>query len=64
MYSIHRICQAYQLGKFINLATETSKIPAKRKDLIVLAGDLNVGPEEVPFKLLSKSVYCSVDNLF
>lgn len=53
-YSIHRICQAYQLAKFINLATESATNSRDGKDLIILAGDLNIGCEELPFKLLSE----------
>ncbi|KAI1301959.1 Sphingomyelin phosphodiesterase 2 [Halotydeus destructor] len=51
-YSIHRMCQAYQLGKFINLATETAAKAKDKRDLIVLAGDLNTAAEDVPFRLL------------
>ena len=52
MYSVHRICQAYQLSKFINLATENTNHCLSGSDLIVLAGDLNTTPGELPFKLL------------
>lgn len=54
MYAIHRLCQSYQLAKFINLVTATAVNVEKGKDLIVLAGDLNTSPGEPPFKLLSK----------
>ena len=53
MYAIHRLCQSYQLAKFINLITATAVNVKKGKDLIVLAGDLNTSPGEPPFKLLS-----------
>ncbi|KAH7643744.1 neutral sphingomyelinase-like protein [Dermatophagoides farinae] len=50
-YSIHRICQAYELGKFINLmscnCTNTGS-----KDLIILAGDMNTSSKELPYKML------------
>lgn len=52
-YSIHRICQAYQLAKFINLATETATSQRDGKDLVILAGDLNIGCDELPFRLLT-----------
>lgn len=53
-YSVHRICQAYQLSKFINLVAENSAHSRKGSDLIVLAGDLNTSPGELPFQLLSE----------
>lgn len=52
MYSVHRICQAYQLSKFINLVAENSAHSRTGSDLILLAGDLNTSPGELPFKLL------------
>lgn len=52
MYSIHRICQAYQLAKFINLVAENSSNSRSGSDLILLAGDLNTSPGELPFKLI------------
>ena len=52
MYAIHRLCQSYQLAKFINLVTASALDVKKGKDLIVLAGDLNTSPGEPPFKLL------------
>lgn len=54
-YSIHRICQAYELGKFINLmscnCTNTGS-----KDLIILAGDMNTSSKELPYKMLSMCI--------
>lgn len=52
MYSVHRICQAYQLSKFINLVTENTTHSKYGTDLVILAGDLNTTPGELPFKLL------------
>lgn len=52
MYSVHRICQAFQLSKFINLVTENTTHTKYGSDLIILAGDLNTTPGELPFKLL------------
>lgn len=52
-YSIHRLCQSFQMANFINLITSFSK--SKRyadKDVIVLAGDLNVSSDDLPYKLL------------
>ena len=62
-YSIHRICQAYQLSKFINLVAVNSAHSRTGSDLIILAGDLNTSPGELPFKLLSElpaSARCSL----
>ncbi|XP_053209152.1 sphingomyelin phosphodiesterase 2-like [Panonychus citri] len=50
-YSIHRICQSYQLAKFINM-TEDLVSNAGKCELFLLAGDLNTSPEEFPFQLL------------
>lgn len=52
-YSVHRICQAYELGKFINLMSCNCTNSAS-KDLIILAGDLNTCSKEIPYRLLSK----------
>ena len=51
-YSIHRICQSYQLGKFINMTKDLVSHTGKSSELFILAGDLNTSPEEFPFKLL------------
>lgn len=53
-YSIHRICQSYQLGKFINMTRELVSDIGNSSDLFILAGDLNFGPEEFPFQLLGR----------
>lgn len=50
-YSVHRICQSYELAKFINLmACNCSS--ASTRDLIVLAGDMNTSSKELPYRLL------------
>lgn len=50
-YAIHRICQAYELAKFVNLmacsCSETSS-----RDLIILAGDMNTSSKELPYRLV------------
>ncbi|RWS25155.1 neutral sphingomyelinase-like protein [Leptotrombidium deliense] len=50
-YSIHRICQAYQLAKFINLIGH-SFTGSTSRDLLILAGDLNTDSNELPYRLL------------
>ena len=52
MYSVHRICQAYQLSKFVNLVAENSGHSRSGSDVILLAGDLNTSPGQLPFNLL------------
>lgn len=52
-YSIHRLCQSFQMAKFINLITSFSKNHHYAgKDVVILAGDLNVSPDDLPYKLL------------
>lgn len=52
-YSVHRICQAYQMAKFINLVTDSVSTKEKdEKHLIILAGDLNTSSNELPYRLL------------
>ena len=50
-YSIHRICQSYELTKYINLMACNCSNPSSR-DLIVLAGDMNTSSKELPYRLL------------
>ncbi|OTF78247.1 neutral sphingomyelinase-like protein [Euroglyphus maynei] len=59
-YSIHRICQAYELGKFINLMS-CNCMNTGSKDLIILAGDMNTSSKELPYKMLS--MYFSPDSM-
>lgn len=59
-YSIHRVCQSYELAKYINLmACNCSN--ASSKDLIVLAGDMNTSSKELPYRLLGKISYSRSD---
>lgn len=52
-YSIHRLCQSYQLAKFINLNTNFTRSQSYNgRDVVILAGDLNTPPEDLPYKLL------------
>jgi len=50
-YSVHRICQSYEMAKFINLMANCSGA-SNTKDLIVLAGDMNASSKELPYRLL------------
>lgn len=52
-YSIHRICQSYELAKYINLMSCSCSGPSS-KDLIILAGDMNTSSKELPYRLLVK----------
>lgn len=52
-YSIHRICQSYELAKYINLMACNCSNPSSR-DLIVLAGDMNTSSKELPYRLLGE----------
>nr|XP_027198712.1 uncharacterized protein LOC113792949 [Dermatophagoides pteronyssinus] len=54
-YSIHRICQSYELAKFINLMA-CNCMNTGSKDLILLAGDMNTSSKELPYKMLSMFV--------
>lgn len=53
-YSIHRVCQSYQLGRFINFISDTT---CNRKnnslDLIIVAGDFNCTSSELPYKIVT-----------
>ena len=51
-YSIHRICQSYQLAKYINLMTKSSSFNNDGHNLVILAGDLNTSCNEFPYKVL------------
>lgn len=50
-YSIHRVCQSYELAKYINLMACSCSSPSS-KDLIILAGDMNTSSRELPYRLL------------
>lgn len=56
-YSIHRICQAYQLSKFINLMTCAHNRKESR-ELVILAGDLNTQAKDYPYFLLGIKFIC------
>ena len=54
-YSMHRLCQMYQLAKFINLNINYTRNPDySGKDVVILAGDLNVSPDDLHYKFLCK----------
>lgn len=55
-YSIHRICQAYELGKFINLMS-CNCTNTESKELIILAGDMNTSSKELPYRLLGLIIF-------
>lgn len=53
-YSVHRICQSYQLAKFITFISDTAcNRKASGKDLLVVAGDMNTTSTELPYKILT-----------
>lgn len=53
-YSIHRICQSYQLAKFINFISDTAcNRKADGKDLLIVAGDMNSTSSELPYKIVT-----------
>lgn len=53
-YSVHRVCQSYQLAKFINFISDTAcnRNGGSGKDLLVVAGDMNSTSSELPYKIL------------
>lgn len=54
-YYIHRLCQSYQLAKFINLMTGFPCKNPENHNLIVLAGDLNAPSNELSYQLLGNA---------
>lgn len=53
-YSIHRICQSYQLARFINFISDTAcNRKADGKDLLIVAGDMNSTSSELPYKIVT-----------
>lgn len=53
-YSVHRMCQSYQLARFINFITDTaSNRKVHGKDLIIVAGDMNSTSSGLPYKILT-----------
>lgn len=52
-YSIHRICQSYQLARFINFIADTAcNRLTDSSDLFIVAGDMNSTSSELPYKVL------------
>ncbi len=47
-YLAQRICQAFEMSKFINDTSQTA-------DLVVAMGDLNMTPDELGFKILKNN---------
>lgn len=53
-YSVHRVCQSYQLARFINFISDTAcNRKAHGKDLIIVAGDMNSTSSELPYQILT-----------
>lgn len=53
-YSIHRVCQSYQLARFINFISDTACNRSSNSiDLIIVAGDFNSTSAELPYKILT-----------
>lgn len=53
-YSVHRVCQSYQLAKFITFISDTaSNRKASGKDLLIVAGDMNATSSQLPYKILT-----------
>lgn len=53
-YSVHRICQSYQLARFITFISDTAcNRKTNGKDLLIVAGDMNSTSSELPYKILT-----------
>lgn len=53
-YSIHRVCQSYQLARFITFISDTAcNRKTDGKDLFVVAGDMNSTSSELPYRILT-----------
>lgn len=53
-YSVHRVCQSYQLARFINFISDTTfNRHGDTLDLIVVAGDFNCTSSEMPYKIVT-----------
>lgn len=53
-YSIHRVCQSYQLARFINFISDTAcNRNSNSIDVIIVAGDFNSTSAELPYKILT-----------
>lgn len=53
-YSVHRICQSFQLARFITFIRDTAcNRKVHGKDLMIVAGDMNSTSSELPYKILT-----------
>uniref|UniRef100_A0A6G1S4G0 sphingomyelin phosphodiesterase n=1 Tax=Aceria tosichella TaxID=561515 RepID=A0A6G1S4G0_9ACAR len=53
-YSVHRVCQSYQLARFITFIRDTAcHRGTDGKDLLIVAGDMNSTSSELPYKILT-----------
>lgn len=53
-YSVHRVCQSYQLARFITFISDTAcNRKVDGKDLLIVAGDMNSTSSELPYKILT-----------
>lgn len=53
-YSVHRVCQSYQLARFIKFISDTAcNRKTNGKDLLIVAGDMNSTSSELPYKILT-----------
>lgn len=53
-YSVHRVCQSYQLARFITFIQDTAcNRRTNGKDLLIVAGDMNSTSSELPYKILT-----------
>lgn len=53
-YSVHRVCQSYQLARFITFISDTAcNRKMNGKDLLIVAGDMNSTSSELPYKILT-----------
>lgn len=53
-YSVHRVCQSYQLARFITFIRDTAcNRRTNGKDLLIVAGDMNSTSSELPYKILT-----------
>lgn len=53
-YSVHRVCQSYQLAKLIAFIGDTTcNRKSNGRDLFIVAGDMNSTSSELPYKILT-----------
>jgi len=61
-YSVHRICQAYQLSRLINLVVGSLASDSRKyHDIILFGGDLNTGSNDLPYRIIT-SITGMVDS--